>query len=166
MPYKDKEVAKQKSRERYAGSQEVRDKQQAATKKWLESKPRTIISDSLRGWALNYRYKMTIEEYESLLASQGGHCALCEAVQGDDKRRMGVDHSHTCCASQKGCGRCNRGILCANCNRRVGFLEEVMREALVIPRAGTIKTLGQPETWTSLALAYLSSYDQGVTQYA
>ena len=149
MPYKDKEVAKAKSRERYAGSQEVRDKQQAATKKWLRAKPRHIISDSLRGWALNYRYKMTIEQYESLLAEQGGHCALCEAVQGDSKRRMTVDHDHACCASQKGCGQCNRGILCANCNRKLGFLEALLAEATVLPG---------PMTWTSRALQYLDKY--------
>jgi hypothetical protein len=149
MPYKTLEEARVHARKRYAEDPEVRRKQQEATKKWLRAKPRHIISDSLRGWALNYRYKMTIEDYEALLASQGGHCALCEALQGDDKRRMTVDHDHTCCASQKGCGRCNRGILCANCNRKVGFLEEVLKEADVLP---------VPATWTSAALAYLEKY--------
>ena len=166
MPYKTLEEARVHARKRYAESPEVRRKQREATKKWIDAKPRTIVSDSLRGWALNYRYKMTIEDYESLLISQGGHCALCESVQGDNKRRMTVDHDHKCCPSQKGCGRCNRGILCANCNRKIGFLEYILREALVIPRAGTIKTMFTKPSWTSLALAYLSSYDQRSPEYA
>ena len=66
---------------------------------------------------------------------------------------MAVDHDGVCCPTQKGCGKCNRGILCANCNRRVGFLEEVLREALVTPR-----TMLDPPTWTSRAIDYLFDY--------
>ena len=104
------------------------------------------------------RYGLTVEQYEEKLAAQGGHCALCPAVQGTHKRRLTVDHDHCCCDQEKACGKCNRGILCADCNRKVGFLEAVLREALVIPKAGTLKTLGNPETWTSLALQYLTQY--------
>jgi hypothetical protein len=39
-------------------------------------------------------------------------------------------------------------------------LEQTLREALVIPKAGTLKTLGAPETWTSRALRYITSYER------
>jgi len=92
---------------------------------------------------------MTVEDYEALLALQGGHCALCPAKNGDDKRRMAVDHSHACCDKELACGKCNRGILCADCNRKVGFLEAVLKEGTIVPKAGT---------WLDRALQYLDSY--------
>ena len=98
---------------------------------------------------LERRHKMTVEDYEALLALQGGHCALCPAKNGDDKRRMAVDHSHACCDKELACGKCNRGILCADCNRKVGFLEAVLKEGTIVPKAGT---------WLDRALQYLDSY--------
>jgi Recombination endonuclease VII len=98
---------------------------------------------------LERRHKMTIQQYEDKLAAQGGHCALCEAVQYTHTRRLVVDHDHRCCPSAKTCGNCSRGILCADCNRRIGFLEEILEEASVSPLL---------LTWTARALRYLSSY--------
>jgi hypothetical protein len=98
---------------------------------------------------LERRHKMTVEGYEALLASQGDHCALCPAVQGDDKRRMAIDHDHACCDKELTCGECTRGILCADCNRRVAFLEQVLQEAQVTP---------QPNSWTEKAMRYIDSY--------
>src|ERR1700678_4236491 len=89
--------------------------------KYEEKNPRVHVPDSSREVRLQYHYKMTVDQYEAQLALQGWHCALCPAVQGDDKRRMAVDHDHKCCPSHKTCGKCNRGILCANCNRKLGF---------------------------------------------
>lgn len=98
---------------------------------------------------LERRYKMTPESYDFQLRSQGGHCALCEADQATHKRRMSVDHDHNCCAGHESCGKCLRGILCANCNRKIGFLEHVLRDGRVIARS---------DTWLSRALRYLDSY--------
>ena len=62
-------------------------------------------------------YKITLEDYEALLAAQGGHCAMCPAAP--DAQYHGVlhvDHDH-------GTGRV-RGLLCHHCNTAIGLLRE------------------------------------------
>ena len=49
------------------------------------------------------------EQYERLLAAQGGHCALCP--NEPKTRRLHVDHDHAS-------GRV-RGLLCHRCNRAI-----------------------------------------------
>lgn len=99
------------------------------------------------------RYKLTVEGYELLLASQDDHCALCPATQFVHTRRLVIDHDHTCCPTEITCGKCLRGILCADCNRKVGFLEDTLRDLTYILKAGS-------GTWTEKALAYIDSYKQ------
>lgn len=62
-------------------------------------------------YKLKERYGMTVEEYLSLLESQGGGCAICGTTQNHG-RRLAVDHCH-----ETGV---NRGILCDECNFAVG----------------------------------------------
>lgn len=67
-------------------------------------------------------YNMTVEDYSALLKSQGGVCAICRkpetARQGSKKRptALAIDHCHE---TQK-----IRGLLCSNCNRGIGHLQE------------------------------------------
>jgi hypothetical protein len=70
-------------------------------------------ADVRRRHHLKSLYGFTPEEYEALLESQGGVCAICASaeVQGYGKR-LAVDHCHD--SSRV------RGILCGNCNRGLG----------------------------------------------
>lgn len=69
-------------------------------------------------------YRLSVEEYDSLLEQQGGACAICsrevEHFEGDEKVgvRLNVDHDH-------GTGAV-RGLLCTACNSLVGALEKRM----------------------------------------
>lgn len=56
-------------------------------------------------------YGITLQQYESLLASQGGGCAIC-GKKSDGKRSLAVDHNHTQPFEI-------RGILCSYCNHRL-----------------------------------------------
>lgn len=67
-----------------------------------------------RAHNLHIRYNLTIDQYDAMLASQGGVCAICGSKGG--KRHMSVDHDHYCCPGRNSCGKCVRGILCQNCN--------------------------------------------------
>lgn len=60
------------------------------------------------------RYGLSLEEYESLLASQGGVCATCGGTT-----RLVVDHDHATGAV--------RGILCHGCNVSLGMARDDAR---------------------------------------
>ncbi len=150
MPTEEqRQLRRIKDRERYKRSPRMRKAIAKANAAWLAKHPRQFVSDTRRGYWLKNRYNMTTEEYEKRLADQDGHCQLCPATQPKKGRRMCVDHNHRCCPGLRCCGQCNRGILCANCNRKVGFLEEILRQCTV-----TAPT----DSWEYRAMGYLWSY--------
>ena len=61
------------------------------------------------------KYGMSAEDYLQLLSEQGGVCAICK--QAPKSISLAVDHDHTTGAV--------RGLLCAPCNRHVGYFERV-----------------------------------------
>jgi Recombination endonuclease VII len=69
---------------------------------------------------LKRNYGITEDEYESLLISQGGVCAICKQTnpaKGDrEPERLAVDHNHRSGA--------NRGLLCQRCNKLLGLAED------------------------------------------
>ena len=95
-----------------------------------ENKARNILkAKDPEGWKRKRRatqlkryYKMTLEEYEAKLDSQGGGCAICGRTES--LKDMPVDHCHTQ-------GHI-RGILCHYCNKGLGqFFDkpEILRKA-------------------------------------
>jgi len=102
----------------------------------LEDRRRNSLASRLRAFGL------TVEQYRSLEAVHGGRCWLCrefETLTNEDgsPRRLGVDHDHSCCdfdptPQHPLCGRCNRGLCCARCNRRVlGHVDSVGLDKVV-----------------------------------
>ena len=65
------------------------------------------------------RYKITVEEYDALFAKQNGVCAICEKPENLTKdgklHALAVDHNHETMQV--------RGLLCMNCNTRLGYFE-------------------------------------------
>lgn len=68
---------------------------------------------------LKAKYGITVEQYERMLASQGGGCAICGRPPGQTKHA--VDHCHAS-------GRV-RALLCAACNRSLGYYEFIRERA-------------------------------------
>lgn len=75
---------------------------------------------SANGWHIRKTYGITIEQYDEMLARQGGVCAICE---GEETRTMKgtilalcVDHDHET-------GQI-RGLLCHYCNMLLGFAQD------------------------------------------
>ncbi|GAA4085937.1 endonuclease VII domain-containing protein [Nonomuraea soli] len=66
---------------------------------------------SERNYKLKYLYGITEDDYERMLAQQGGLCAVCRENAGTH-----VDHCHST-------GRV-RGILCFNCNNGLGHFRD------------------------------------------
>lgn len=72
-----------------------------------------------RARRLKEKFKLDQSEYDEILKSQSGGCAICGST--DD---LQVDHDHSCCPKQRTCGECIRGILCGPCNRGIGSLRD------------------------------------------
>jgi hypothetical protein len=66
--------------------------------------------------ALMRIYGITTEEYDLILESQGGVCAICGQVQNPIERPFAIDHNHTT-------GKV-RGLLCNNCNLILGHARD------------------------------------------
>jgi hypothetical protein len=62
------------------------------------------------------RKGLTLSRIESMLAEQGGLCAICEVPMASPH----IDHDHKCCPGTRSCGLCVRGLLCAACNHMIG----------------------------------------------
>lgn len=77
-----------------------------------------------RSW-MKYRHGILPEQYDALLTSQGGCCAICQRDEpGGRSGRWHIDHDHICCSGKKSCGRCIRGLLCASCNMALGLFRD------------------------------------------
>lgn len=70
------------------------------------------------------RYGLTFEQFDAMLAAQGGRCKICGTGKPGGvggPRGWHVDHDHACCSTRKrSCGNCIRGIICTNCNHVLG----------------------------------------------
>ena len=88
---------------------------------------------ALRHYRIEWQYGLTPPQYDEMLRSQGGTCALCDRPEPGGKGAFHVDHDHACCPGKKTCGECVRGLLCTKCNAAIGFFEdnpELMRKAI------------------------------------
>ncbi len=69
-------------------------------------------------------YHITPEQYWALYEAQGGHCAMCQRATGTGRRRLSVDHDHSCCNGPISCGQCVRGLLCSVDNKWLGHIRD------------------------------------------
>lgn len=69
------------------------------------------------------RYGLTPEQYVAMEKAQGGVCAICKEPE-KEKKRLAIDHDHSCCPGLKSCGKCVRGLLCTRCNKGIGVFAD------------------------------------------
>lgn len=74
------------------------------------------MAEHRRNYNLKFKFGITSEDYENMLLSQGGKCAICYTDQSQFTKRLAVDHCHE---SNK-----VRGLLCSDCNRGIGLLKD------------------------------------------
>lgn len=67
-----------------------------------------------RGRQYKKKYGISLQEYNSLLISQGGVCKSCGSPPS--RRNLDIDHDHSTGMI--------RGLLCSNCNTALGLLKE------------------------------------------
>ena len=77
--------------------------------------------EAARKYFLKTRHRMTPEQYDELLAFQGGVCYICRRAKGIT-RALQVDHDHALARRvcdhehDESCENCWRGLLCSRCN--------------------------------------------------
>lgn len=76
-----------------------------------------------RSTTLQRKYGITADEFDEMLALQGGVCAICRAPSSRDGYELAVDHDHRCCPGSRSCSKCLRGLLCSSCNLALGLLK-------------------------------------------
>lgn len=119
MPHKDPEVRRAYQRE-YSQRHSARKTARAAA--WNKANP-----ERRRAIKIKHRFGITGEEYDRLLETQGGMCALCgqpETVShnGQTPSMLAVDHDHETGAV--------RGLLCFRCNVGLGHLDGLLEKAM------------------------------------
>lgn len=103
-------------RKKYASDEEYKNRKlnMQAVKMREDAEFRAKHYASCRSGHLRRSYGLTQADFEKMLDSQGGGCAICGTKQkyGEQKTRMVVDHCH----------KTNkvRGILCDLCNTALG----------------------------------------------
>jgi hypothetical protein len=76
-----------------------------------------------RRWKHNLsRWHLSEEDYNQMLSTQNGACAVCLIVPPNG--RLYIDHDHNCCPGNNSCGKCIRGLLCCRCNAGEGFVRD------------------------------------------
>lgn len=68
------------------------------------------------------RYGLTARQLKAMYDKQGNRCAICDRDQG--KRKLSVDHDHSCCSGQTSCGKCVRALICNPCNVALGMMRD------------------------------------------
>lgn len=119
-------------KKRYAEDPEYRERRRAENCHWraahkdeINERNRTRLRTDLQyrkrrhGYRFR-RYGMSGDDYDALVALQGGLCAICrrkpKRSRKKRKRRLGVDHCHS---TNK-----VRGLLCGNCNTTLGQCDD------------------------------------------
>ena len=67
---------------------------------------------------LHKKYGIRERDYEALLKSQGGGCAICGIEKDPNGMKMAVDHDHSKDYMDI------RGILCSKCNQGIGLMSD------------------------------------------
>ena len=79
------------------------------TKEWRKRNPTGVRNSMLKSC-----YGITLLDYERMLKSQNGKCAICTKPFSKERlRNLVIDHNHTT-------GKI-RGLLCQACNKGLGF---------------------------------------------
>ncbi len=88
---------------------------------WAKENPDKVKNNRL--WV---NYKLRPSDLMEKVKTQQNKCAIC--YTSFDVKPLNVDHDHKCCSGPRSCGKCVRGLLCNDCNRRLAAYELLIRE--------------------------------------
>lgn len=83
---------------------------------------RAVRREAFHGYSLKRQYGLSRDDYDRMLAEQGGKCAICARPEtakhprSGEPRSLAIDHCHT--------GGHVRALLCSKCNTGIGSFED------------------------------------------
>lgn len=120
-----RERKRAKTREWLANNKERR---KATLKKWNEKngdyyrrwreQHKARLSAEKRRWKIEKRYGITVEQYDAMIAAQGGRCFICKEIPNGpgNHNKLHLDHCHVT-------GK-PRAMICSRCNLTIGMSGE------------------------------------------
>ena len=112
-----------------ANYEKTGEQQRARAKAWYHANPERVAINRANTKAKKYprtgKYGLTIKDYRSMLAAQGGGCAICGRTENGKRHNFDIDHDHAT-------GEV-RGLLCNRCNRMLSNAldkPELLRKAI------------------------------------
>jgi len=92
-----------------------KDKKDEKDKEWKKQNP-SKVKNSYYKYNLKRKFNLSEQDYEQMLTSQEGCCAICRQTYCSTGYRFAVDHCHVT-------GKI-RGLLCQACNTGIGKLKD------------------------------------------
>lgn len=106
-------------RQKYRRQEEVQERTSVYNKKYADENPELMKAKDRKNSLMRF-WGMEQEEFDALLAKQGGTCALCSKTESNPHKRLCIDHDH---ATGK-----IRGLLCDHHNRALGLMNDSINE--------------------------------------
>ena len=104
----------------YKNHAENKERVRKATNKWNAANPEK--AKRMKFEAKLKKYKISEKQYDDMLNSQNGACAICAATPLDIRENLSIDHCHLTGSF--------RGLLCRKCNLAIGLLKDRSELAL------------------------------------
>ena len=115
-------------KKRFAEKPEVWERQKEATRRWRARQSPETQRLRARKHNLQSQYRLSLEQYDALLTTQGGVCAICLQPPPRTQKTsvLEVDHNHET-GEIRGllCHVCNQGMIAVD--RREGWLENARK---------------------------------------
>ena len=124
MPHKDP-VKRLEWQRRHRQKPEVRERLRRATEQRRARRQTEEGRAYYYGYNIRRLYCLAFEDYQRMLESQNGCCAICGKHESKLTKRLCVDHCHAT-------GEV-RGLLCIHCNHAIGKFEDrvdILRNAI------------------------------------
>jgi hypothetical protein len=100
-----------RKRDKYAQDKAYREQQKTKTKEWQQNNPDKRKAQRIK------KFGLTLEQFNKMLESQNGKCAICGYSDLSDPNLFPVvDHCHD--------SGLVRGLLCSNCNLAIGQFKD------------------------------------------
>lgn len=97
------------------------ERQREQARRWKADHPERVREQKAQ-WKKDNPDK--VREQRQRANANGAKGRAAHGMRMPDRRKVHVDHDHTCCPQGKSCRYCRRGLACHPCNLLIGFARD------------------------------------------